>query len=88
MVGDSVVRKRKAGTAIRACGCSLSVARRISAFLCRQACPSTRLFSGASSQQGCSLSVARQISVCLCRQACPSIRMLDGLIAQKAEAVP
>ena len=54
----------------------------------RRACPSTRLFSGASSQQGCSLSVARQISVCLCRQACPSIRMLDGLIAQKAEAVP
>ena len=51
MVGDSVVRKRKAGTAIRACGCSLSVARQISVCLCRQACPSTRLFSGLIAQK-------------------------------------
>ena len=88
MVGDSVVRKRKAGTAIRACGCSLSVARQISAFLCRQACPSIRMLSGASSQQCCSLSVARRISAFLCRQACPSTRLFSGLIAQKTEAVP
>ena len=31
--------------------CSLAVARRISAFLCRQACPSTRLFSGLIAQK-------------------------------------
>ena len=51
MVGDSVVRKRKAGTAIRACGCSLSVARQISVCLCRQACPSIRMLDGLIAQK-------------------------------------
>ena len=49
----------------------------------RQACPFTRLLSGASSQQCCSLAVARRISAFLCRQACPSTRLFSGLIAQR-----